>query len=639
MREWQADALRKLADFDDTILIAPPESGKESVVAMTAVRWVLYGGKVLWLTVKSGSGEWNKVKELKAIMEANPDLKLMIVLLRAKQGLCPYAKVWGKRHHKKVQDEVEFCNIARGAEKEPCPYQWKGFGEIRLVGVVDEEAAPQGVCPYFWLREAQKYADITICDLNYAISPVVRGAVMKLNPAFIDESTMLIVDEAHLLTPRAESAFRAVLPLKTVDRAISEVEGKFLLRRGRKLVGRFNELMGKHRLAAHYLQKIREAMVELRNRKKEEMRSELEEGSGEMKARITKDEFLSKDIEGGISYLERVGRVIARFKFINGIGARSWTLRVASFMRRFANQADAKWVCPYIMCREEECEVGLALLNPYNMVKYPLSRSCVRLFYSGTLYPEAFKRVYRLPADIRALSYPSPFPPESRLDIFVGGYRITRKWLESDENVKKLAGDIAEWLSGLSETVKCAAVTTMRIAERLKPHLERAGVSCKIFPSVPRKQRKSVVQRMLSEVGRLAVCVLRPHGWESHSHDMLGINVVLVIGVPISRLTVEKRAAIDYFQQTVGSGSAVAAFWWLAIVPAIQNAVQANARARLLKPSNRVVTAWLDERYLNPHYSGMVKKIGCRVNCAIAGSLKEATKLTRKYLTVSSGHK
>ncbi len=589
---WQLKADRMLDAFVNRplILVAPCGSGKELVVARHALRHALNGNRVLWLTARAYSGEANKRKELEAVLKAN-GLRLKVAVMRSKPDVCRFAADYAKETGRRISpaDVYDLCQLARKSGK--CPYG-KGPFEVEWTGVVDEGSAPQDACPYYWLKAACAEADIVICDYNYAIQPLSMRAFRE-----VVRGAVLFFDEAHTLHRRCLAAFRASLSARTVEFAVKELE------KLSKIEGFISKVGGKKGFerALEALKAVRSAMDRIAEEKMEDMLRERDEGSGEMKAELRFDELMRGEMRVALKALAetKAGEEALNFKFQHGLGVKSPTLAVKRFLERVDRLGARNWICYTVKVEDGKPVLGAALIYPAAMLKPVLEGCSNPLFYSGTLYAEAFKRTFDLSADV--LKFRPPFPPECWVDVFTTpGFKVTRQTLEEDGKAEILAEHVCRFFRAAGGR-KAMAVMTQAQAERISGFVEKLGFKVNIVKWVPRSERQAYITDWLEGP---PVALMSPYSWPAISMDFNGVEAALMVGVPIARMTVEHRAEVEYFAKRLAEKRVekpyVAAKTWLETVQAMQYHVQANSRARPER-GRTIASIWLDERYVDPN--------------------------------------
>lgn len=357
-----------------------------------------------------------------------------------------------------------------------------------------------------------------------------------------------------------------------------------------------------------------------------ELKQEYKQSEQE-KAKISYYDFFDSKIKESMKPLERIGYIIQRFKFKHEIGTMSWTLRVAQFLKTFDTFQDRKWILHVLGIRHTKKGktypyLTINSLDPYITVAKALKQTGKTIFYSGTLYVKNFTKIFRLKNSTILSDYPKTFPSETRMDIFTRDGRITYNYYKQPENAKVIAGYIRAWRE---KTKNCRSyvVTTNTIWRCVEPYLKKLGIKTLSIPTnIPKTLRKATIQKLTSQKTK---CLnISPYSWASHSQDFRNITAILVIGIPVSKLTLEKRAVIDYYMRTFTKepDAYVASWMFMAIIPAIQQAIQATERARIFSKNDFVSRVWIDKRYLK-HWR-YVKAIGRLENVEITETPKEA---------------
>jgi Rad3-related DNA helicase len=586
------------------VLTAPCGSGKELVVARHAVRWALNGCRVVWLTARAYSGELNKRKELEAVMKTNR-LELKVAVMRSKPNVCRYAVDYMEKTGRAVSgvEVYDLCRLAR--ESGSCKYV-REFEEFTWTGVVDEGNTPPGACPYYWLKRACSLADIVVCDYNYAIDPLSRRGFAE-----VARDAVLFFDECHTLQRRCEAVYRLRLSARTVEAAVKELEGEW----AGEDRERFLKLVPEREGATRRLKAFGKALERLMEGKLAEMRDEAERGSGELKARITYAELNTPDFREALNLLESAGTgaKILQFKFSRGLGVKSATMSVQRFLSAVNKLGDRSWICYCIQAKEDDGKliptVGASLIYPALILKKALKTCSTPLFYSGTLYADAFVNLFGfrgdgLPKAEVVSGFKPPFPKRCWLDIFTTpGFRVTRETLKDPAKAERLADIVEKWFCAAWKAGKRGiAVMTMAQSKAIGELLRAKGHEVRIVEWTPLNERKAYITDWL-EGPLVEMRVMSPYSWPAVSMDFKEVDAVLMIGVPIPRMTVEHRAEVDYLAGRLAEkrleNPYAAAKTWLETVQAMQYQIQANSRAR---PSKRktVASVWLDERFVEP---------------------------------------
>ena len=200
LRPGQAEILARveqaLAERELLLLEAATGSGKTAAVLTPALRFALATGRRLVVLTASALPQRGIVETLRRLAPA--PLRLA-ARLRAKTRMCTRGDLLC---HESV------CASARGyAEKR------EAHGLVARCFDVDGLALPDAIfalgsaadaCPYELQLDAARDAAVTVCDLNYAIDPVV--ALPELRDPRRLRDTIFVIDEAHQLAERARDA-------------------------------------------------------------------------------------------------------------------------------------------------------------------------------------------------------------------------------------------------------------------------------------------------------------------------------------------------------------------------------------------------------------------------------------------------
>ena len=208
--EGMAHVERALEQRELLLLEAATGSGKTAAVLTPALRFALATGRRLVVLTASTLQQHLVVDTLRRLA---PGRLRLATRLRAKARMCARGDLLC---HESI------CTSAAGyAEKRDAQglvarsFDARGLALPDAVFALGKEAS---ACPYELQLDAAREAPVTVCDLNYAIDPVVAPAELR-DPAALAE-TILVADEAHQLPERAREALSVALGGATVRAAI-----------------------------------------------------------------------------------------------------------------------------------------------------------------------------------------------------------------------------------------------------------------------------------------------------------------------------------------------------------------------------------------------------------------------------------
>jgi len=189
---------------------APTGFGKTRLLWEIALGHLREGtvDRILYLTVKN-SGQEQAVKEWSQLFPAkngpvfyrmrnHPEHHKICPLAGCQERSCKPDRV-GERITSVEESLYHLTNGHPEKVEEIAPLEdplWRGLSQM---------AQREHFCPYDLSRSMLPLADVWVADLNYLFSPGSRHLFLE-QPGFRPERTLLLVDEAHNLADRVESA-------------------------------------------------------------------------------------------------------------------------------------------------------------------------------------------------------------------------------------------------------------------------------------------------------------------------------------------------------------------------------------------------------------------------------------------------
>lgn len=195
-RELMGACYKTLLNKDIIYAIAPTGVGKTIATIFSSLKAINQNYQKLFYLTAKNMGKKVALKTVELLMDKG--LISKTIEITAKDQICfqavrdcdpekcPYSKGYYNRIYKAVQDLYENEDLL---SKE----------------VISKYALKHNVCPFEFSLDASYYADIIICDYNYAFCPLTH-----LIRYFDDETKyapILLVDEAHNLVSRSRDMY------------------------------------------------------------------------------------------------------------------------------------------------------------------------------------------------------------------------------------------------------------------------------------------------------------------------------------------------------------------------------------------------------------------------------------------------
>jgi DNA excision repair protein ERCC-2 len=212
---------------------APTGFGKTGALLECSLEQLRSGrfARLLYLTSKS-TGQLQVVRTL-AAMTTPPASSNPIGYTMPGAGPGPAVAAWH------VRNKGEHCvNHTFHCSRESCAYlqdvevRWPRSGlskfyvlehEPRDLDTLRAAGKAAGICPYEITRTALAFNDVWIGDYNYVFAPRNRS-LFYLQPGFIPEQTLLVLDEAHNLPSRVADAHSHVVRAAEVHAVLAELD-------------------------------------------------------------------------------------------------------------------------------------------------------------------------------------------------------------------------------------------------------------------------------------------------------------------------------------------------------------------------------------------------------------------------------
>lgn len=557
-REFAVRVYKTIQNERKLFIEAPTGTGKTISALFPAIKALGTGlaDKIFYLTAKTIT---RQAAEQAANMMLDQGCELTYVAMTARDKLCfltervcssavcPYAN----GHFDRINDALWV--LINGTAR---------IGRSKIL----ESAQEHMVCPYELMLDAALFADIIICDYNYAFDPTV--SLKRFFGGAVTEKYVFLIDEAHNLVDRAREMFSASL----VKSGFAEIKKLF---------------RGKNNKIGQSVNVIRQ---EINN-----LAASLP--SGEIAA-VTYDEpkELYKAVMG---FVELMDKWLAASAGAEGFGpCMDVYFRALDFIRTAELYNDHYIV--YIEKRRNDAEITLMCLDPSENLAMALSKSSAAIFFSATLTPLSyFKNVLGGNQDDGAARLPSPFDPANCLVVVE--HRISTKYKDrTDAGFEK----VAEALYTMAAAKKgnyFAFFPSYAFMDRV------LAVFTANYPEI----RTQAQTQDMTEPGReaflvgfndtdsavLAFAVMG--GVFSEGIDLPGARLIgaAIVGVGLPLVSQKRDALRDYYDRTLAGG-----FEYAYMYPGMNKVLQAAGRV-IRTETDKGVILLIDARFADSRYT------------------------------------
>jgi DNA excision repair protein ERCC-2 len=523
--------------------------GKTMAVLFPAARSIAArpAGKVFYLTARTTG----RLAAEKAIDELRAqDLRLKSLSLTAKEKACfnPASACH--------PDECEFAkgHYDRLAAARTTLFEEDAWTRERVATASHSFR----VCPFEFSLDLSLWADLVICDYNYAFDPKAYLRRFFLEPA--GDYTFL-VDEAHNLVDRSREMFSTELckqPFLDLRRKI-----KTTLPSIHRSLGPINTWMREARQRA---ETVGTPMAE--RRAPEELYPHLRNFMAVAEKWLEKNEpsaFREELIE---RYFEAGGFL------------------------RVGEQFDES----YAACYEafaRDLRLKLFCIDPSRQIGHALNRCRSVVFFSATLTPLDYFQTMLASESADTLSLPSPFPTEN-LEVFVAD-RLSTLYRHRD----RTKPEIAHILQSLVRPHRGNYLLFFPSYQYMRMVLEIFRATAPDIdviaqePGMTERQREEFLGRFETDNPATLVGFAVMGGVFGEGIDLVGTRLcgAAIVGVGLPAVGLERELIRDYFMDRFEKG-----FEYAYMYPGINRVLQAAGRV-IRSEADRGVVLLIDQRY------------------------------------------
>lgn len=427
---------------------------------------------------------------------------------------------------------------------------------------LEKYARKHTLCPFEFSLDAAFIADAIICDYNYIFDPKVS---LK---RFFDEhkkQSVLLIDEAHNLVDRAREMYSATLSKSNFLSLKREYKGSDIYESVSKLNKYFIELKKKCTDDGQLV--LKDIQVELMATLEEFLRSAEKELAG-----ITDSELLLN------TYYE-----------------------VTDFIR-ISKLYDERYVTYVEAASKKDVQLKMLCLDPSHLLLQVRKRFRTTVYFSATLQPMQYflDMLGGNQADY-VLGIPSPFAKE-QTDIFI--QPLSTRFHDRDRSKKKLV----DMISMLILERKGNYLVFFPSYQYMKSVFDDFTINHPDIHAIIQTnqmdevEREQFLENFTEEDSKTLIGFAVLGGIFSEGVDLKGdrLNGVVVVGVGLPQVCLERNIMKDYFQATGKNG-----YDYAYTFPGINKVIQAGGRLIRSETDSGTIVL-VDDRFLTPKYQRLL---------------------------------
>ncbi len=556
-RDMAVAVYKTIRANDRAYIQSPTGVGKTIATLFPAVKALGLGlaEKIFYLTAKT-SGRLVAEKALDDMRQSNLYLRSVTLTAKEKICFCP-----------PVNCDPEVCVFARGYfDKVKQALEELDQHQAFTRPVIEELARKYEICPFEFSLDLALWVDCIICDYNYVFDPRVY---LHRFFDFSIEPYIFLVDEAHNLPDRARAMYSAELDKEAVlqlqrtlkphvpalAKKLGEIN-KILLEKRKACQAEGKDALIEHELPETLIKTIREF-----SHKAEDWL--VLNQAAEFKQELLEFYFLCSNYLRTAEYFD--------------------TFYVSYFERRGQSDLRAKLFC----------------LDPAPMLAVPLERSQSTVFFSATLLPmDYFMKLLTGAANHPNRIFQSPFPQENVCLLIHN--KISTRYAQRADSYDAIAEVIETVLNthaGNYLVYFPSYVYLNEVVERLKERLPERQLLIQ-ERGMAEEARDAFLSRFSSTNEKTLVGLAVMGGIFGEGIDLVGERLigVVVVGVGIPQLGLERDLIKEYFDRDLGSGFAYAYQY-----PGFNRVLQATGRV-IRTDKDQGIIVLIDDRFTHAHY-------------------------------------
>lgn len=544
-----------IKEGDQLIIQAPTGIGKTAAVLFPAVKTVAEGftHKIFYLTARTTG---RTVAEKCLAEMRSRGLKMKSLTLTAKDKIC---------FNPDRACHPEECEFAAGYYDRLNPALEEIFQkEVFNRPIIEAVARQQRICPFEFSLELSLWADVIICDFNYAFDPYVY-----LKRFFQENSGKytFLVDEAHNLVDRSREMFSAELGKQSFFQLRQLIKGKLpsLYRMAGQINAWFNRI-----------------------------KRERETGDTEYSQSDPPDQIyslLGKFCKIAESWLLLNIRTPVRQDIMD------LYFEVMRFLKTAELYDDNYATCFQISGRD--VKIKLFCIDPSIQLKEALKRGQAAIFFSATMTPlHYFQQVLGCDEAAKKLVLASPFPREN-LCLLVADHLSTR--FAHREQTKAAVSRLIIIMAGQRQgnyLFFFPSYQYMMMVYALFADAFHGGEILVQSPGMKESEREAFLEKFSNRKhGTLAGFAVMG-GIFGEGIDLVGdhLSGAVIVGVGLPAISLERNLIREYFDRLLDAG-----FQYAYLYPGFNRVLQAAGRV-IRTDRDRGVVMLIGDRFSRHQY-------------------------------------
>ncbi len=568
----------KIDNKENVIMHAPTGLGKTAASIAPTLVHALDEGKTIYFLTSKNTQHKIAIETLKAVRDKfNIALKGTDIV--GKKWMCIQSGVGilgngeFNEYCRTLREEKKcefFENLKEGEKLTPTTHvALKELNQLSPVTVeqIVDVGSTHKLCPYELGMLLAAKSQVIVTDYYYLFHPKIRDTFFKKNGKNLEDA-ILIVDEENNLPYRIKDLASVTLSTTFLKRAVTESK-KF-----------------DYQNMADIFEKIISVLQGMLSSEEEE-------------AHVTLEGFLNTiqafaDYQDLIQECQRIADVVREEQKISSIGIvgeflDSWLGSDDGFTRIISRK---KGTTTDIITLSYRC------LDPSVISREVIENSYATILMSGTLTPTSmYAALLGFDETTTAAEFPSPFPPENRLNLIVAktSTKFTSRSPTQFRDIATICADIINATPGNS----IIFFPSYRMKEEVYQYMN--GISKTVFQEsqgMSGFEKDEMMEKFKSYKKTGATLLAVVAGSFGEGVDLPGdeLKTVVVVGLPLARPDLETNALIKYYDQKFKNG------WNYGYVYPAFNKVIQNAGRCIRSETDKGVIVFLDERYTLPRY-------------------------------------